>query len=96
MRRLLALAVLALGLTGCFHIRYTNDAPPTAAPAVEKWHHDVVFGLVEVSDPENVSQACPGGYALVKSDQSFVAGLVQAITVGIYNPTDVTIHCTAR
>ena len=96
MSRLLLVLALALPLTGCFHIRYTNDGPPTADPAQKGWHHDVVFGLVEVSEPENVSRACPDGFALARSDQSFVAGLVQALTVGIYNPTDVQIHCTAR
>jgi hypothetical protein len=96
MSRLLLVLAVALSLTGCFHIRYTNDGTPTADPAQKNWHHNVVFGLVEVSDPENVSKACPEGFALAKSEQSFVAGLVQALTLGIYNPTDVAIFCTAK
>jgi hypothetical protein len=94
-RLLLALAV-AFSLTGCFHIRYTNDTPAAAEAAQTNWHHGVVFGLVEISEPENVTKACPGGVGLVKSEESFVAGLVNALTLGIYNPTDVLIYCTAK
>ncbi len=96
MSRLLLVLAVALPLTGCFHIRYTNDGPPTAEPMQRNWHHNVVFGLVEVSEPENVSRACPDGFAQARSDQTFVAGLVQVLTFGIYNPTDVQIYCTAR
>jgi hypothetical protein len=60
------------------------------------WHHTVVFGLVEVSPPEDVVKACPQGYAMEKSEQSFVAGLVNTLTFGIYDPTDVLIYCPAR
>jgi hypothetical protein len=51
---------------------------------------------IEVSPPEDVSKACPQGYATVKSQQSFVAGLVNALTVGLFNPTDVLIYCSAK
>jgi hypothetical protein len=96
MKRLLAILLAATSLTGCFHIRYTNDTPVAAEPARKGWHHDVVFGLVEVSDPENVSKACPNGFALAKSEESFVAGLVSAITLNLYTPTDVIVYCTAK
>jgi hypothetical protein len=96
MKRLLLLLLAATSLTGCFHIRYTNDAPVAAEPAQKNWHHDVVFGLVEVSDPENVTKACPNGFGLVKSEESFVAGLVNGLTLGIYNPSDVIIYCKAK
>jgi hypothetical protein len=94
--RLLPVLAVALPLTGCFHIRYTNDGSAMAEPVQRNWHHNAVFGLVEVSEPENVSRACPDGFAQARSEQSFVAGLLQALTLGIYNPTDVQIYCTAR
>jgi hypothetical protein len=96
MSRLLLVLAASLALTGCFHIRYANEGPPAADPAQKGWHHGVVFGLVEISEPENVSKACPGGFALARSEESFVAGLVNAITLGIYNPTNVYVYCTAR
>ncbi len=96
MKRLLVVLVAGLTLTGCFHIRYVNDQPAAPDPAVTTWHHNVVFGLIEVSPPEDVTRACPQGYAMVKSEQSFVAGLVNTVTFGIYNPTDVLIYCPAK
>jgi len=96
MTRLLLILAVATTLTGCFHIRYTNDGPASAEPAQSSWHHNVVFGLVEISEPENVTKACPNSFGLVKSEQSFVAGLVSAITLNIYTPTDVLIYCTAK
>jgi hypothetical protein len=96
MKRLLVVLAAGFMLTGCFHIRYVNDQPATPDPAATTWHHNVVFGLVEVSPPEDVNKACPQGYAAVKSEQSFVAGLVNILTIGLYNPTDVLIYCSAK
>jgi len=96
MIRFLVILAVATSLTGCFHIRYTNDVPVAAEAAQKNWHHGVVFGLVEVSDPENVNKACPNGFGLAKSEESFVAGLVNLITLSLYNPTDVLIYCTAK
>jgi hypothetical protein len=96
MKRLLAVLVAGLALTGCFHIRYVNEAPAAADPAYTTWHNDFAWGLVEVSPPEDVSKACPQGYGLVKSEESFLAGLVNTVTIGIYNPSDVLIYCTAK
>jgi hypothetical protein len=96
MMRFLAMFLAATALTGCFHIRYTNDTPVAAEPAQQNWHHNVVFGLVEVSEPENVNKACPSAVGLVKSEQSFVAGLVSLLTLNIYTPTDVIIYCSAK
>jgi hypothetical protein len=95
MMRFLAVLVAVASLTGCFHVRYTNDTPVAAEPAQQGWHHNVVFGLVEVSEPENVNKACPNGVGLVRSEQSFVAGLVNMITLTLYNPSDVIIYCSA-
>jgi hypothetical protein len=96
MMRFLAMLLAATSLTGCFHIRYTNDTPVAAEPAQQGWHHNVVFGLVEVSEPEKVDKACPNGIGLVKSDQSFVAGLVSLLTLNLYTPTDVSTYCSAK
>jgi outer membrane lipoprotein SlyB len=95
MMRFLAMLLAATALAGCFHVRYTNDTPVAAEPAEQNWHHNVVFGLVEVSEPVNVNKACPGGVGLVKSEESFVAGLVNVITLTLYNPSDVIIYCSA-
>jgi len=94
MRRPLLLALLALA-AGCFHVNYVTNRPPASTPAYEAWHTDVVWGLVEVSDPVDVATVCPNGYARIESQLTFVQGLLQYITLGIYNPQSVTITCTS-
>ena len=94
MRRTLHVAFLALA-TGCFHVNYVTNRPPAAAPAYDAWHTDVVWGLVEVSDPVDVATVCPNGYARIESQLTFVQGLLQYITIGIYNPQSVTITCAS-
>lgn len=96
MTRFLVLLLAATSLTGCFHIRYTNDAPAAAEASQKNWHNDAVFGLVEISEPENVTKACPKGFGLVKSEEGFLAGLVNVVTLSLYNPTDVLIYCTEK
>jgi hypothetical protein len=96
MRRALTIAVAALATvlaSGCFHIKYTNSLPPAPAPSYDEWHHDFIFGLVEVTNPVNVSQACPNGFSQVAHEQSFVNGLVSAITLSIWTPLTVAVTC---
>lgn len=85
---------LVLALTsGCFHITYTTHKTAETVPAYDQWHHNVVFGLAEVSDPVNVTQICPAGPAVVDNQVTFVNGLVQFLTISIYNPSTVTETC---
>ena len=98
MRALKALA-LALGLaalSGCFHIKYTRNQPPAPVPNFDQWHHNMVFALVEVSDPVNVSQACPNGFAMVEYQMTFVNGLISFLTGPIWEPSTVTVTCSAN
>jgi hypothetical protein len=96
MTRGLVCALALLSLSACFHIRYVNQETTSTTPAYEKWNNTYVFGLVEGSQPHNVSAACPAGYAEVRDVQSFVNGLLQTITIGIYDPTEVTVFCAPK
>ncbi len=92
---LLAPALLALALAGCFHVRYVTDVAPAPSASSERWHHDFVFGLVEASDPVPLDAICPAGYAVVESEMTFVNGLVQLVTGALYDPQSVTVICSA-
>ena len=93
MRRTLLFAALLAGATGCFHVNYVTDKPAAPSPEYDDWHHDLIFGLAELSDPVDVPKICPKGYARIESEMSFVNGLVQVITFNIYNPQTVTVTC---
>lgn len=95
MKRTLWIAAL-LALTGCFHFRYVNDDAPTAPKPVERQHHGLVFGLVELSDPVDVPQLCPAGASQLASEETFVNGLLRFISAGIYNAQTVSLSCRAE
>lgn len=104
-RRLLAhraaemvlLAASCIGATSCFTTVVKSGAP-AAPPAIqhdEKWHSGLIYGLAELSGPYDLSRICPGGWAEIKTETSFVNGFVQAVTFSLYNPQTVTIRCAA-
>lgn len=92
MRRSLLLALL-LGIAACFHVNYVTSKPAAPSPEYDSWHHDLIYGLAEISDPVDVPKICPNGHARIESQTSFVNGLVEFLTLGIYNPQTVTITC---
>lgn len=99
MTRALKIALLvsgSLAVASCYRIKYTTNQTPAAAPNYDQWHHNMIFGLAEISDPVNVPQACPNGIAGVENQQTFVNGLVTWLTLGfIWEPTTVTVRCKA-
>jgi len=97
MNRLFAI-VAVLSLTGCTTIYFENNtqAEQPSTDILERWHHNSVFALVEVSDPVNLSNECEGAdWATVKSETSFINGLIGWIPyVGIFwTPKTVTVQC---
>jgi hypothetical protein len=76
--RLLLLAALLASTTGCFKIRYITNTPAEATPAMERWHHNAIAGLWEISKPVNVTEACPQGFAEVRNETTFLNWLAGA------------------
>jgi hypothetical protein len=90
----LTLAALAMA-SGCYTTTVRSGKPPGDATAEYngKWHSGVVWGLAELSGPYNLSEVCPNGWAEITTETSFVNGLVDSVTSGIYNPQSVTVRC---
>jgi hypothetical protein len=58
--------------TGCFHIKYTNSAPPASQANEEKWHHNFVFGFIE-NEGVDLTKECPNGtWSVVEHQNSVV------------------------
>jgi hypothetical protein len=92
-----ALGAAAL-LTGCYTTTLRSGRAPAPAPTVEydeKWHSGLVLGIAELSGPYKLNEACPQGWAEIRTETSFINGFVQLVTSGIYNPQTVTIVCAA-
>ena len=88
---------LALGLvavaTGCYSHTYTVGAGAPAGPLVyDEWQNKWVGGLIGEKNLD-VEFLCPSGNATIHDEQSFLNGLVGALTMGIYTPTKVRIMC---
>ena len=91
--------LVALALSGgCYKMNYLNG-PSSGAPShTEDWHHIMVLGLVEVSDPIALDQVCPNGWTKVHNKRSFKNGLATTalwlIALGwIYTPHASTVWC---
>ncbi len=92
MKRMLPIVLVLLG--GCFHFHYVTERQPAPAPTSEAWHNGFVWGLVEPS-PIDLARVCPSEFARVDSTETFVNGVVHALTFSIYTPETVTITCSA-
>ena len=89
--------VTAMGLVavlaGCYEHTYTVGAGAPAGTLVyDHWQNPWLGGLIGEIDVE-VGEVCPSGNATIHNEQSFLNGLVTALTVGIYTPTEVKIRC---
>jgi len=58
---------------------------------VSKWNHYVIDGLVPVDISDAKEMADGAKNYTVKTELSFVNGLVAALTFGIYTPTTTTV-----
>jgi hypothetical protein len=90
----LALAGALAG--GCYTTRIVSGVPAkTVAPmAQDRWHHSVVAGIAEISPPVDLDAMCTDGdWAEIKEEMTFLNGVVNAGTGGIYTPRTYTLSC---
>ena len=90
--------ILALAITGCWRMTVKNGNPVGQTPLDydERWHSNAIYGLVEISGPYDLSKVCPRGWSVIHTETPFVQGLVQFLTLNLYNPQGVTVRCAAR
>jgi hypothetical protein len=93
-------AILLLGAaSGCSTIYFHNGGQTGYATEESEWHHDGVFGLVEFSDPVNMSARCEDskhGWDTVKTERTFLNGLVSGLTWSLYDPWEVSMSCNNK
>ena len=88
----MAIAVTSASmLTSCFTYTTVVGEGAKGNSETKAWNHYVIYGLapVGVSNPADLA----GGAKdyTVKTEQTFVNGLVSALTFGIYSPTTTTV-----
>lgn len=87
-----ALAGLLL-TAGCYeHTVAVGGGAPHAPVVDEHWQNFWLGGLVGHVRVD-VEEVCPSGKATIEAKQTFLNGLVAALTTGIYTPTTLKIRC---
>lgn len=94
-RRVFAVLALSSLMASCYTTAIQSGKPADRALIEhdEKWHHGLVWGIAELSGPYDLKRICPGGWATIKTETSFLNGLVDAVTSGIYSPQSITVQC---
>ncbi len=91
------LATCIVFMSGCSTLHFDKGEETNSTRVVEKWHHNAVLALIEVSDPVNLRDECgEKNWVSVKTELSFVNGLSSAIVnylVPIWYPKTVEVSC---
>ena len=90
--KMMAIAITtATMLTSCYSYTTVVGEGAQGNKETKAWNHYVIFGLapVGVSNPAEIANGAKD--YTVTTKQTFVNGLIAAITFGIYTPTMTTI-----
>jgi hypothetical protein len=88
------LAVVVLTSTACFHETVHSGLTPATTVIEKQFVATWIWGIVP-AEPIDTRQTCPSGVATVETQQTFLNGLVGALTLGIYSPQHVRITCAS-
>ena len=85
--------VLLLPLAACYeHTISVGGGAPQAPLVYDHWQNFWLGGLIGHTKVD-MEQVCPSGRATIEARQTFLNGLVTALTSGIYSPTTVKVRC---
>ena len=89
-------------LTACYTTRVHINKNASPVPQMKydgsalnfgSKHHNLVFGLIEFSDPVALGELCPDGAAYAEHTLSLVDMIVSSVLQGFYTPMTVTVYC---
>ena len=78
-------------LTSCYSYTSVVGSGAQGNSQTTSWNHYVVYGLAPVGVSDSKQMADGAKNYTVHTRQSFVNGLVSALTFGIYTPTTTTV-----
>lgn len=88
----LAVALL-LGTGACYeHTVTVRGGAPHGPVVYDHWENHWLAGLIGHTRVD-VEELCPSGRATIVAKQTFLNGLVAALTSGIYTPTTLRVRC---
>ena len=97
MKKILFAVACTAVLTSCYNTRVTVGNVEKHEPLIEvsrEWNHHLICGLVPLDNAHMNAREYTGAYSnyVIRTHQSFLNGLVGAITCGIYTPTSTVYY----
>jgi hypothetical protein len=93
MMKPLLIVCMSLLLQACSTIYFQSDMK-SSATTYSEWHHDWLYGLIEGSDPVDLSARCKGAdWRTVKTEETFLQGFVAGLASNLYTPHNVEYSC---
>ncbi|CAI8886664.1 Bor family protein [Chryseobacterium sp. IT-36CA2] len=90
--RIMTVAVAAsILLTSCYSYTSVVGKGATGVEKTTKWNHYFVEGLIPASVSDSNKLANGSENYTVHTRQTFLNGLISAVTFGIYTPTTTTV-----
>lgn len=78
-------------LSSCYTYTSVVGEGANGNKEVTKWNHYVVYGLAPVGVSDSKEMADGAENYEITTKQTFVNGLVSALTLGLYTPTTTTV-----
>lgn len=78
-------------LTSCYSYTSVVGEGAQGNKETTEWNHYVIFGLAPVGVSDSKQMADGAEDYSIHTRQSFVNGLISAVTFGIYTPTTTTV-----
>tara|TARA_B110000003_G_scaffold276433_1_gene322855 strand:+ start:980 stop:1276 length:297 start_codon:yes stop_codon:yes gene_type:complete len=91
MKTMTVVFAAAMLLSSCYSYTSVVGKGAQGNSQTTEWNHYVVYGLAPVGVSDSKQMADGAENYSVHTRQSFVNGLVSAITFGIYTPTTTTV-----
>ena len=87
LKKVLLISVLSIFMTSCYTYTYTIGKGPQSGVELKEKNHYLIYGLapLTVSDPTKMAGGATDYSVTIQ--HTFVDGLLNAITFGIYTPT---------
>lgn len=80
-----------LFLSSCYTYTHTVGNGPQSGTEVKKMNHYLIYGLAPINVSNPTEMAGDAEDYEVTVQHTFVDGLIQVVTLGIYTPTTTTV-----
>ena len=91
MKKITLILIASISLSSCYVHTYTVGEGATGTKSITEKQHNFVYGLASGKTPDTQKMADGSKNYDVKNEMTFIDGLINSLTFGLYNPTTVTV-----